>query len=158
METVLHSAGGFFVILIALLIFTEVVSRYVFGVCHAFMEQYSTWLQIWFVYLVMGAIEKGRGHIIIDILPRRLPQRYKTGLLVVFDVVTLAFAILLFWSGVELCQDWLRTGVLSTTGISFPLWISRLCMPLGATFLAFFAIEHLARDIPSLGKQAGEKE
>ena len=158
METVLHSAGGFFVIAIALLIFTEVVSRYIFGESHAFVGEYSNWSMVWFTYLLLGAIERARGHITVDILPRRLPPRYKKVLLVVFDVVTLGFAIILLWSGVEVCLQWMQMGATSTSGIPMPLWVSRVCMPLGGVFLAFFAIEHLVKDIPSLGKQAREKE
>jgi len=144
-------------IAIAILVFAEVVSRF-FGQTRGFMEEFSKWAQVWFVYLMLGVIEKGRGHITVDILPRRVPERYKTGLLIVFDIVTLVFAILLFWSGVQVCQQLIQMGVPSGIGVTFPLWISRLCIPLGGIFLAFFSIEHLVRDIPSLGKQARDKE
>lgn len=156
-ETIVQSAGNFFMIVITILVFAEVVTRY-FGQSHGFMEEFSKWSQIWFVYLMLGVVEKGRGHIAVDILPRRLPERYKTGLLIFFDIVTLTFAILLFWSGVGVCQRLIQMGVTSGTGIPFPLWIAWLCMPLGAIFLAFFSIEHLVRDIPSLVKYPRDKE
>ena len=144
-------------IVITLLIFAEVVTRY-FGQSYGFMEEFSKWSQIWFVYLMLGVIEKARSHIAVDILPRKLPERYKTGLLVFWDIVTLTFAILLFWSGVRVCLRLMQMGVISGTGISIPLWIAWLCMPLGAIFLAFFSIEHLARDIPSLVKHKRGEE
>ena len=85
-ETLLESAGSIFLIALTILVFVQVVAR-PFGEARAFMEEFSRWSQIWFAYLVLGVVEKGRSHIAIDILPRRLPERYKTGLLILLDMV-----------------------------------------------------------------------
>lgn len=156
-ETLLESAGSIFLIALTMLVFVQVVAR-PFGEGRAFMEEFSRWSQIWFVYLVLGVVERGRSHIAIDTLPRRLPERYKTALLILLDMVTLTFAILLFCSGVQSCQELMKIGYTSPTEVSTPMWIVRLCIPLGAAFLAFFSIEHLVRDIASLSKQGGSSE
>jgi TRAP-type C4-dicarboxylate transport system permease small subunit len=158
LEAPLQSASNIFLIVILVLIFSEVVSRYIFGQSRGFMEDFSTWAQVWLVYLMLGVIEKGRGHISLDILPRRLPERYKLALFLVFDIATLSFTIVLGWAGIESILAIKELGLVSQTEIAVPLWIARLCIPLGAMFLAFFSIERLAIDIVSLGKHAGNKE
>lgn len=150
--------GNFFVIVIAVLVFAQVISRTVFGTSHGFMEEFSKWSQIWLIFLLLGVVEKARGHVGIDILPRRLPEKYKTGLLVIFDIVTIIFAILLLWSGTQSCYHLWQTGLSSGTDIATPLWIVRLCFPLGGIFLAFFSAEHLVKDISSLRKHTGGGE
>ena len=158
-ENVLQPVGNFLVIVIAVLVFAQVISRYVFEQSYGFMEEFSKWSQIWFVFLLLGVVEKARGHIGIDILPRKLPERYKKWLLILFDIVTLVFAVLLFWSGTQLCYHLWQMGLSSTsTEIPTPLWVVRLCFPIGAIFLAFFSVEHLVRDISSLGKHPEDRE
>lgn len=154
----LKAASNILLIAIVVFIFVEVVSRYIFGECRAFMEEFSKWWQVWLTYLMLGVITKGRRHISIDILPRRLPERYKPILFLVFDIAILGFAIVLGWSGIQSTIQLKELWLVSATEIVIPMWIVRLCIPLGAMFLAFFSIERLAIDIVSLGKHAGDKE
>ena len=49
-------------VLILLLVFVEVVSRYVFSVSHGAMEEIAKWAQIWVTYLMVGVVEKARGY------------------------------------------------------------------------------------------------
>lgn len=157
-ETALIPVSNVLLIGITIMVFAEVVTRYVFGQCYGFLEEFSTWSQVWFTYLLMGVVAKARQHIAVDILPRRLSERQKTAWLISADIVTLVFAIVLGWSGVEVCQNLKELELISATTIPTPVWIVRLCIPLGAAFLAFFSIEQLAADIGSLGKRPeGEK-
>ena len=158
LEGPLQVASNIFLILILAFVFSEVVSRYIFAQSHGFMEDFSKWSQIWLAYLMLGVIDRGRRHIAVDVLPRRLPERYKTALLIVLDIVVLSFAIILCWSGIESTIVIKKLGLLSGTEINTPMWIVRLCVPLGAMFLAFFSIQHLATDIVSLGKHRGSEE
>jgi TRAP-type C4-dicarboxylate transport system permease small subunit len=148
-EGFIQSASNILMILIMILVFVEVVSRYVFGQSHGFMEEFSKWAQIWIAYLMLGVIEKGRQHITVDVLSRRMPKRYQTAMFIVLDIITLVFCVVLFFSGVETAINWRVLGYISNTGI--PLWIVMLSAPLGAIFLAFFAIEHIIADFRSIG-------
>lgn len=158
LEAPLQVASNILLILIVALIFSEVVSRYIFAQSHGFMEDFSKWAQVWFGYLMLAVIARGRRHIGIDILPRRLPEIYKTALFLVFDIAILGFAIVLCWSGIDLTILVKSMELVSTTEIVTPMWIVRLCVPLGAMFLAFFSIQHLAIDIVSLGKHREDKK
>jgi TRAP-type C4-dicarboxylate transport system permease small subunit len=154
----LESISCILMILILVLIFSEVVSRYIFAQSYGFMEEFSKWGQIWFTCLLMGVVAKARQHITVDILPRKLGERQKTAWLIATDIVTLTFAVVLGWSGVELCHNFWEAGVISLTVIPVPMWIIVLCFPVGAAFLAFFSIEQLGKDIGSLSKPPKGKE
>ena len=158
LEAPLQSASGILLALIVVLIFVEVVSRYIFAHSYGFMELFSTWSQVWLTCLLVGVIARKRGHISIDILPRRLPERYKPVLFLVFDTVILGYAIFLVWSGIISIIALNVGGLFAPTEINIPLWVANLCVPLGAIFLAFFAVHGMAADIVSLGKHRGGKE
>ena len=158
LEAPLQRASIVLLALILVLIFVEVITRYIFGQSHGFMEEFSKWAQVWLACLMLGVIARGRRHIAIDILPRRLPERYKPALFLVSDIALLGFAIVLFWSGIEAIVAIKEGGFLSRTEMSFPLWIVKLCIPLGVIFLAFFAVHLLVMDIASLGKRKGDEK
>jgi TRAP-type C4-dicarboxylate transport system permease small subunit len=157
-EAPLQAASNILMLLILVLVFAEVVSRYVFHESRGFMEEFSKWSQIWITYLMLGVVEKKRQHIVVDILPRRLSEKYRTVLLIILDIVTLVFCILLFWSGVQTTQNWILLGYRSTMEWAFPMWIIVLCMPLGAIFLAFFSMVNLVNDSRSLSNYQRGKE
>ena len=158
LEARLELISGIFLLLILGFVFSEVISRYVFEASHGFMEEFSRWFQIWIAYLMLGVIEKRRRHIAIDILPGRLSGKYKTALMAVISIMNLIVAVVLCWAGIELTQLLRQTGVLSQTNIPTPMWIVRICVPIGAVFLAFFSIEHLITDIRSLVRHKRDKE
>lgn len=158
LEAPLESVSCILMILILALVFSEVVARYIFGQSYGFLEEFSKWSQIWFTYLMLGVIENRRRHIAIDILPRRLSGRYKTLLLIALDIVSLVFCVVLFWSGLEMVLVVKGLGEVTALAIRIPMWIVRLCVPLGAIFLAFFSINNLFTDIHSLAKYKGNKE
>ena len=158
LEVPLEFVSGVFLLLILAFVFIQVISRYIFDASHGFMEEFSRWFQIWLAYLMIGVVEKRRRHIAIDILPSRLSGKFRIILMIVISIANLIFAIILFWAGIELTQLLRQTGVLSQTGIPTPMWIVRLCVPLGAIFLSFFCIEHLINDIRSLTNQYTQRK
>lgn len=157
-ENWLHSVASILLILIVVCVFEEVISRYIFGEAHSFIVDFTTWSMIWITFLLVGLIAKTRDHVSVDILPNRIPYRYKNPLLIFIDIISLIFAILMCWAGAEHIQLVYQLGNRSTSAIPTPMWIVRLCVPLGGLFLAFFSIEHLVADIRSLIKRKREKE
>jgi len=136
-------------VLILLLVFVEVVSRYVFSVSHGAMEEIAKWAQIWVTYLMVGVVEKARGHINVDLFYSRLPQPVQLIFFIIFDIAIVVFGVLLFRSGVLVAQNWKQLEYVSSA-IPFPMWIIMLSAPLGACLLIFFAFERLISDFRSL--------
>jgi TRAP-type C4-dicarboxylate transport system permease small subunit len=136
--------------LIMLTVFIEVVSRYLFERSHGFMEEFSKWSQIWIAYLMVGIIERTRSHIKVDILYNRLSPLKQIYLMMIFDMTTLVFAALLFFSGTEAASNLYRLGYKATSGVPVPMWIVMLAAPIGAVLLAFFGLSNLIDDLRSL--------
>ena len=153
LETPLESVSIFLCASILVLVFAEVVSRYIFAASHGFMEEFSKWAQVWLVYLMMGVIEKRRRHLMVDILLSRLSEKHKQLMSILISTMNLVFAIVLCWAGIQGTQFVKQVGLHSTTEIPTPMWIARLCIPIGAIFLAFFSIEHIITDIRSISHQ-----
>ena len=146
LNTVCRSAAGAVMLIIMVVVFAEVISRYVFGVSHEFVPAISSWCMIWMTYFMLGVILKARQHISVDILPTKLPPKYRIPLLTFFDIVSLIFAILLCYGGIKYDLMVKLSDIYAVTVQFIPMWIVRICVPLGGVFLAFFSIEHLISD------------
>ena len=155
--TICRSAAGAVILIIMVLVFAEVISRYVFGLSHEFVPAISSWCMVWMTYFMLGVILKARQHISIDILPTRVPPKYRTPLLTFFDVVSLIFAILLCYGGIQYDLMVRQSDIYAVTVQFIPMWIVRICVPLGGVFLAFFSIEHLISDLQYLMKCSKEE-
>jgi len=55
------------------MLFVEVVKRYVFHVSSPYANEIATYMFLWIVFLGMPYGIKLRSHIVIDVLPRRSP-------------------------------------------------------------------------------------
>jgi TRAP-type C4-dicarboxylate transport system permease small subunit len=129
------------------MIFLEVISRYIFGESHDIVPIFSTWMMIWAVYFLVGVNAKYHRDMAIDVVPTYLSEKNKVWLFLVFDVVTLLFAILLTWAGYQYCEIIKRTGILSPTSIAVPMWIVRLCVVMGGVLLAYFSVDRIITGI-----------
>lgn len=151
-ETSLTSGAGILMILISVLVFGEVISRYIFQRSHDFVPFYTPWAMAWMVYFMLGVITKRRQHILVDILLNRLPERYRPLLLLVTDILSVFFAVLLCWASIKYLPMIRQLGVSSTTIIRIPTWIVMLCVPLGGIFFGLLSLERIFVDIQSLIK------
>ena len=134
--------SGLSVILMALLVFVEVISRYLFQDAFMVGDEYSAYLLIWCVFLGLGYTMREGGHIRVTAVAERMSSRGKNRLrlitLIVFSAYVLVFAIyctkLVFWTH--------RLGLRSETWIETPQYVIQIIMPIGLfAFLLELLIE-----------------
>ena len=128
-------------------VFAEIVSRFLFGISHEFVPAISSWGMVWMTFFTLGIALKAREHISVDILPTKLPGRFQTPLLTFYDITSLAFAVMLCIGGIQYVLMVRDANVYAVTVQFIPMWIVRLCVPIGAIFLALFSCEHLINDL-----------
>ena len=69
---------------------------------------------------------------------------------VIFDVLSLAFCLLLFWQLVRFQITSFRFGDLAPTYLATPLWIPRVAMMIGAAALCFSMVRTLVADVAAM--------
>ena len=120
---------GVMMIVMFVLVFTNVVTRYCFGFSIATAEEISTFLMIWVTYLGAGlALREGR-HASIDILQDLLGDRARRIVRALLGIALLIFFALLCWYGARFAQfGW----GLETITTQIPKGIPYLGIPIGA--------------------------
>lgn len=128
---------GLMMIVMFVLVFTNVVTRYCFGFSIATAEEISTFLMIWVTYLGAGlALREGR-HASIDFFQDLLGPKVKQLIRTVLGIVLVIFFALLCWYGVKF--SYFGWGV-ETIATQIPKGIPYLGIPIGAALFIIHLI------------------
>ncbi|MCP4722996.1 MAG: TRAP transporter small permease [Desulfobacteraceae bacterium] len=153
---VLKLSGTVALVLMVAMIFVNILSRAFFSVTFGVTEEWPVWLMIWSVFVFIGVNIQENAHISVDLLADKLKGKKRSMLNIFISVIMIVFGILFLyacWS--DMLNDKM-IHVNTITSVPVPLWIVKLCMPLGMLFFLFNAIEKLMKEIQSF-QDEGEK-
>lgn len=138
--------------------FAEVVSRYVFGKSHAYMMELTVLMWVFGSFLLAGVILRRDEHIKFTLLLGKLKGRARQRVDAAIVAIVLVYSVLLAWSGIAHVIVLKAGGVRSMSELWYPLWPTRLILPLSAVLLFLYSIERLAHLLRhSHDQQDGEK-
>ena len=143
LEKVLIIICGVCLISGTLMMLAEVSVRYVAAVSIFWAEEFVRFVNIWFVFLLVGPLAKRAGHLRVTALFNRYSQAIRKHLTVFYSALNIIICILLVWWGVKLTHLLLEMGVKSVTGSVFHPWLWRLSIPVSMAIAVFFLIEYL---------------
>lgn len=153
---ILKISGMVALVLMVALIFVNILARTFFSVTFGVTEEWPVWLMIWSVFVFIGVDIQENAHISVDLLADKLKGNKRVILNIFISGIMIVFGILFLyacWS--DMLNDKM-IHVTTITSVPVPLWIVKLCMPLGMIFFLFNSIEKLMKDIRDLHKE-GEK-
>ena len=92
------------VVAMSLLVFSNVVSRYIFDSSIPWANEMSRFFFVWLVFF--GAIEalKSNEHMAVDLLVRKLPKTVRKILFVLIDVIILILLYMIFDGSIKITQ------------------------------------------------------
>lgn len=85
--------GAVIFVIMTILLFVQVVTRYFFGHAVTWAEEISTIMFVWMIYLGVAAAVLRRKHLKIDAFVETLPFKYKKMLLILSNVIFLIFSL-----------------------------------------------------------------
>lgn len=134
---------------IVMVIFIEVIRRFVLSYSSIWGEETARYAFIFLVWIGASAAIKERAHIRIDVLAHYLPARGQALLILFGDILTLALAcIALYWSLEPVWQS-IRWGSV-TDGLRVTRAWFLIAVPFGFTLIALRLIQSIVRDIADL--------
>ncbi|MFQ5773886.1 MAG: TRAP transporter small permease [Kiloniellaceae bacterium] len=124
-------------LLAAVLVVSQLVFvRYVLGESAIWQHEFVTFSLIAATFFGSPYLLLQRGHVNVDLLPIYLGRRGRMGLALVASGVSLAFCLVIAWTGAEWWLEAWTNGWHAETVWAPPLWIPYLAMPLGIGLLA----------------------
>jgi TRAP-type transport system small permease protein len=113
----------------SIIVFANVVSRYITGDSIPWAEEVARHMMIWLTFLGCGLVLRSGGHIAIDNLQDAVSSGTAQKIRGLIFLLLLGFFAILFWVGITYVQ---RTMTQLTAGTQIPFGYIYLAMPVGA--------------------------
>ena len=142
--------AGLLLMVIALFVFAQVISRYVIHLSISYTEELAQHLFIWCMMLGAAAAAKRKAHLGLKLLSRSRRPWIRKALAIVSLVLVPAFLLAVIVSGVQIVWLQIETGQRSP-GLGWPIGWVGLAYPLGAALI-------LIRFVRARRKELGGEE
>jgi C4-dicarboxylate transporter DctQ subunit len=133
-----------------LIVFHEVIVRYVFNSPTLYSVELSEYLLVWVVFMSIAWVLKEDRHVAVTFAVDMMPQKVRQGLRLVTSLLTMAFLGVLIWQGGRTARTAFLGDYHSSSLLNFPMWIPYILIPLGALFLSLQYIVNILEIIQSL--------
>lgn len=118
-----------------MIIFANVVARYVFQNSFIWAEELARYNIVWVAFIGMSLCARLGAHVTMDVLFARLRGHAQVFVWRFINVVTAGFSLYLAYSGWLLVSSVWRSGQISpATGV--PMWLVYLAVPVGSLLMA----------------------
>ena len=141
-----YAVGGLFIV-IAGTALAQVFTRYVLANSLTWTHELDILLMIWAVWLGAAIGIHRKAHLRITILSDRLSEANQKILLVVIDLLTLTFLVILGWKGIAVIESVEGTVL---TSMDLPRGFVVSAAPVGAGFMILLFLPILFEDFRSL--------
>ncbi|KHF39447.1 TRAP transporter small permease [Halalkalibacter okhensis] len=138
---------GFFSLIIAsLLIFVQVVLRYVFNYSLYWSEEVARYLIIWFIFIGSSIAVREKSHATVDLLLVYLPPVFKRILSVLGSVIAIIFFSFIIQSGIKTIENVVQFNNV-TPALGIPMFIPYLAIPVGSALMILRFIQLIIAEL-----------
>ncbi|NLK30433.1 MAG: TRAP transporter small permease [Aminobacterium colombiense] len=154
-------SSGLGILVMGIILFYEVVARYVFNSPTIWAQEISVFIFMW--TMLAGAaytLQVGK-HVRIDLLVIRFSEKTQNYLEFFTSIMGMLFSAYVTLQGFEMLKATLKYNKLSATPLRVPLWIPQLALPVGFGLLTLQFVIILGAKFPTLSgheKKEGENQ
>lgn len=126
---------------------TELVSRDFFGFSFQISDEFGGYLLAALAFCSFSVCQSHGYFHRVDFVQSRLPEAGQALSMVIFDLLSLAFSIILVWQMFLIEKGSWQSGELASTIMMTPLWIPQLALPVGAAALCISVTRSLLANV-----------
>lgn len=126
--------------LMLLLVFAQVITRYVFNYTPAFGEELARYLFVWIVFLSLPLVARYGGHMAIETITSRVKGATLKFLNILADIFTIAFLAIMVWCGIQMV---IRTNFQTSPAMMIPMSWVYIVIPFGCAVMLLYTIVNL---------------
>lgn len=134
-------------VLLLVLVFHEVIARYVLNKPTLYSVEISEYLLIFLAFMAAGWVLQEDKHVRMESVINLLPARVRYGFGLFTSTIVLCFCAILVWQGAKASLMALKGGYHSSSLLNVPLWIPYAIIPLGSLILGLQMIVRIGRMI-----------
>jgi len=134
------------------LMIAQIIARFVFDYDFEIAEEYSAYLLAALSFISLAVGQAYDAYHRVEMVQARLSPRGRLLSALIFDLLTLAFVLLLLGYFLQLIWSSWTSGNISLTMAGTPLWIPQLSLPIGMTCFALVLARTVLRDWRALSQ------
>ncbi len=116
----------------AFIVILEIITRNLFDFSYEMSEELGGYIIVGITFLSLSVCQVYRAYHHVQFVQSRLSPRLRAASHLLFDLLSLAFCVILIWQLTRyVLQSW-RSGDVAPTLLATPLWIPQTLMPIGA--------------------------
>ena len=127
---------------ILVIVFLQVIFRYVLGTSMGGSEEIARYILIWIIWISASYAVKTNRHIRVEYIKKFIPSSVEKGLEIAVLLVWFCFALFLAINGTGIVQKIEMTGQTSPSN-SIPMWIAYLVIPVSGTLMGIRIIQQI---------------
>ena len=159
MKYIMDHAEEFFMIplifAMSLIIFVQVVMRYVFHNSLTWSEEMARYLFVWLVYFSVSYTARREKHIRIDAAINLYPKKLRPYIEIISEIIVLAFSVFIAVTGVTVFQKITWSGQMSPA-IGLPMQVVYAAPMIGMALTAIRQVQCIARKVKGLKNNGQE--
>ncbi|WNC93522.1 TRAP transporter small permease [Paraburkholderia sp. FT54] len=136
---------------------TELVTRNLFGFSFQLSDEFGGYLLAALAFFSLSVCQSHGYFHRVDFVQARLSELGQAVSMVIFDLLSLAFSVILFWQMFLLEHGSWQSGELASTILMTPLWIPQIALPIGAAALCIAVAKSLAMNLVWLAGAIGRR-
>jgi len=141
---------GLAIVALAIIVLTEIVTRNLFDFSFQISDEVGGYIVVLLTFLALPVCQARQSYHHVLFIQMRLPQWLREWLNLCFDLLSLAFCLVLVWQlGWQAMQTW-QTGDIAPTELATPLWIPQTIMPLGCVVLCLVLLRGIGHRVRRL--------
>ncbi|MDG5787133.1 TRAP transporter small permease [Evansella sp. AB-P1] len=140
----------------SLLVFIQVVLRYLFNFSLYWGDEVARYLIIWFIFIGSSIAVREKAHATVDLLIVALTQKWKLIVGIVAYFISMIFCVLLVYASWGTIGNVMNYGTI-TPALGIPMYIPYLAIPVGASLMFIRFAQAIFYNLKELGKPHVEK-
>ncbi|MGB3634101.1 MAG: TRAP transporter small permease [Rubrobacteraceae bacterium] len=153
-----------FYLYLTLIIFIEVVRRYVFDAATTWGEETAVYAFVWMTYIAAAKVAKERSHLSVDILVGRMGRHGKFVSAMISDVCFFILAAVVFYYSLVTIPSSIQYGQ-TMLGVDLPIALATASVPVGWLLVIVRVVQRSVKtireytsgqDIQAVGENVGE--
>lgn len=137
---------GSLILVASLILFVNVVARYVFNLGLPWAEELVRYQIVWMVFVGASVAARQGIHIGVDILVKMAPSSVAKLITLAINAIAVAFCGVLVFYGAELTMQAKEFGQVSAA-LQVPIWVVQLAIPVGSALMGFRFAQHFYRTL-----------
>ena len=137
---------------------TDIVTRSLFNFSFEISDELGGYMLVVITFISLPVCQINDSFHHVELVQSRLSPFGRAVSHVIFDLLSLAFCVLLLWQLIRFQISSFRFGDQAPTYLATPLWIPRVAMLVGAAALCFSMMRTLAADIGFVRRLGGTME